>query len=743
MLKRLFFVNIALILSLTAFPKPARPGRIYLKQPDGSGFHAVFHGDEMLRIKMTEAGSAIIQEEDGWWCYALYDGMGRKTSSGVRVTDDAPYDILQRSSEIPYNTLVSASVGRKAQVRRAEETERGILSRIAARSLTRSGAATVKYGLVILAQFKGENERFTYTKEEFIRMLTAEGYSDFGADGSAKDYFDSQFNGKYEFQFDVTDIVTLDKEMAYYGGNKNDGDDENPHMMVIEACQLVDPEVDFKKYDQDGDGEVDNVFVFFAGRDEAEGASENHIWSHAWYIKDGAGRNLVLDGVRINRYACASELQMISEDVTTMAAIGTFCHEYSHTFGLPDLYDTDSQVGGLSAATWRSLSLMDGGNYNNNGNTPPYYNAIEREYLMMSDPEPLESAGSYSLGTISEGRYFRLDTDNSGEYFLLECRTARGWDRHIGGSGLVVYHIDRSMNSAGYSDVYERDVTAAERWGNCNEVNALAAHQCADLIEADGRTDSFSSIYDETYHNYLMSLSGLFFPYGGVTALTPTGRPGLSCWGDARVNKAVTDISFDGSLVRFNLAGFTAGALPIPADIKADVFQDAAIVTFSSSYAYDGVARIVCTLDGEAVHTAEVQAYEPGKWAFTFESLASSSSYTVHVNFIDGDYIGEKTKLSFMTKRKQSAGYPYIYLANVDRSDSGLFPKGAKLPLRLFNASDAREIKWTFDGKPVSVGKNCYFEVNRKGVLKAHVIWEDGSEETIMKEIDLEDAYEE
>lgn len=742
MLKRLFLVNIALVLSLAALSNPARPGRIYLSQPDGNGFYALFYGDEMVRIKVTETGNAIVQEDDGWWCYAVYDGMGHKVSTGFRVGDDAPSDILQRSRDIPYNTIISASLDRRSEVRAAEEAERGILSRISGKSLTRTGSPAVKYGLVILAEFKGEKERFTYKKEDFVRMLTSEGYSDFGATGSAKEYFDSQFNGMYEFHFDVTDVVTLDKEMAYYGRNKNDGQDENPHLMIMEACQLVDPDVDFRRYDQDGDGEVDNVFLFFAGQDEAEGASENHIWSHAWYIRDGAGRNLVLDGVRINRYACTSELRVQSMEEPVMAAIGTFCHEYSHTFGLPDLYDTDYQVGGYSASTWRRLSLMDGGNYNNNGNTPPNYNAIEREILMMTGPELLETPGPYSLDPITKGRYFRLDTDNQGEYFLLECRSAEGWDRHIGGSGLVVYHIDRSMNPAGYSEVYDRDVTAAERWGNCNEVNALASHQCADLIEADGRMDSYTSIHDETYKNYMQSLSGLFFPYGGVTALTPTSKPGLGLWGDAKVDKAVTDISYSGGRATFNLVGFSAGALPIPVDVKPDVFQDAAIISFSSSYLYSGTARIVCELAGETVQTVDVMSYEPGKWAYTFEGLDYSKSYTVHINFVDGDYIGEKTKLSFMTKRKQSTGYPYIYLANVDRTDGGLFPAGTRLPLRVFNASDAREIRWTFDGRPVTVGEDCYFEVRHGGVLKVHIIWEDGSEETIMKEINLEEVYE-
>ena len=56
MLKRLLLFNIFLLISLMAFSKPARPGRIHLMHPDGSGFYARFYGDEMMRIKVTEGG---------------------------------------------------------------------------------------------------------------------------------------------------------------------------------------------------------------------------------------------------------------------------------------------------------------------------------------------------------------------------------------------------------------------------------------------------------------------------------------------------------------------------------------------------------------------------------------------------------------------------------------------------------------------------------------------------------------
>ena len=437
-MRRLLSAIFAIFIYTALTAGPARPDGILLYQPDGSSFYALLSGDEFMKIKTTASGESIVQGEDGWWYYAEYDAQGFKVSTGCRVGDNV--QVPAESRNIPYDLLsrYANEKRRKAHLARMQRTA----GRVCLQAEMPEQKA--KAGLVILAQFKGKDEKFKTTKQQFVSMLTKEGYSEGGATGSAKEYFDQQFNGRYDFSFDVTDIVTVKENRAYYGGNTSRGDDKHPEDMVIEACKLVDDKVDFSKYDQDGDGEVDNVFVFFAGLDEASNASPDHIWSHAWFIKDGAGVTLKLDDVLINRYACAAELEGSRYDSAYMTGIGTFCHEYSHTLGLPDLYDADYEEGGYAAAMWTNTSLMDGGNYNNKGNTPPYFNAIEREILSLSDPVVIDKAGTYELLPINNGTYYRINTTTTNEYFLIEYRDEAGWDKHIGGSGVLVYHIDKS-----------------------------------------------------------------------------------------------------------------------------------------------------------------------------------------------------------------------------------------------------------------------------------------------------------
>lgn len=512
---------------------PARRRMITFTQPDGSTFKGYVIGDEFRHLRTTADGVTIEKDAEGWWRPVRSDGdMAPKASEKRRI----------------FNEITS----RKPMMR-------SLLAQNSAK-----GATQKKNGIVILAQFKDVS--FTYTRQDFVDMLTMEGYSYNGADGSARDYFNEQFKGLFDFSFDVSEIVTLPEKRRYYGGNNDDGDDKNPEQMVIDACRLAaDSGTDFSKYDDDNDGYVDNVFIFFSGEDEADTENEDCIWSHAYYIESGAGRHLTLDGKKIDRYACTAELSpeiveyggtSYAGDGFVLAGIGTFCHEYSHTFGLPDLYDTDyAGSGGQAEALWYVTGLMDGGNANNGGNTPPYYNAIDMECLGLGKELALTD-GEHTLRPINESRtYYRLETDRKGEYYLFECRDNSSlWDRYICGGGLLVYHIDKSENAAGKSDNYGETLTAAERWEQYNEVNCRPDRQCADLVEAD------PSVVKKAYNRYsqfnpsVSQIGSIFFPSGEHDSLDSSN--GLKYWSGGECPVTISGIvrNTDGS-VTFTVTG--------------------------------------------------------------------------------------------------------------------------------------------------------------------------------------------
>lgn len=700
--------------------RPAKSGLINLQQPDGSSFGAYFRGDEFMRIKTTTGGHAIIQDTDGWWCYAQYDSNGDVRCSGFRVGDKTPAEVLSGSLRIPYAILAE-----KAEAMRSVND--GSTAAIMARQMngTRAGGETQnrRHGLVILAQY--QDIKFKHDKSSFSNMLTKEGYNVNGATGSAKEYFEGQFGEGFDFSFTVSDIVTLSKVRSYYGGNDKSGQDKNAAEMIAEACRLADPEIDFSLFDDDGDGTVDNVFVFFAGGDEAEGAGDDCIWSHAWYIYSGAGISLRLDGKRIDRYACTSELTY-SGRTQVLAGIGTFCHEYSHTFGLPDLYDTDyDEAGGWAAGLWGSTSLMDSGNQNNNGNTPPYFNAIEREILGIGAPVMIESDGTYVLEPISRGgQYFRMDTDTPGEYYLFECRSNDRWDAYTGGSGMLVYHIDKS---SGY----------IERWTHENTVNAYSSHQCADLVEADGRADSFTDQYH--YQSLMRNKKGLFFPYGNTTSLTPQSNPGLRFWSGAEGEASITDIRRDGDKILFNVIGYGESTTPPTAvNLSAEAFADAAVITFESSKPYSGEATVTWGRSSQNAYTTKVAPHQKGHYALSLENLApGNKTYTVSVHFEIGETKGETKEISFMTTKNPPVKWPHMYLGKASDTTED-FSVGTRIPLRIYNASGAAEIRWTFNGRDIVPEPDGRFTITAGGTLRAYVTWKDGSTDIIEKNISTE-----
>lgn len=562
MKRNILLYALALMTALACLPDtilaaPARKCLITYTQPDGSTFRGYVRGDEFYHFRTTESGRIIARDADGWWCYASYDEAGNINVSGTHV-----------SAANAAASTFSIGSGRqfypKASERRRvfnETVERKPWMRdflTQGGSATKSGAAAKpKHGIIILAAFK--DVPFKYSREYFVNMLTKNGYSYNGATGSALDYFNDQFGGLVDFRFDVSEVVTLPENRKYYGGNNRKGDDKNPEQMIIDACKLASENgTDFSKYDDDNDGYVDNVFVFFSGGDEADGSGEDCIWSHAYYIESGAGKSLSLNGKRIDSYACTSELtpEVIEYGggyaVTgkyVLAGIGTFCHEYSHTFGLPDLYDTDYELsGGQAEALWRSTGLMDGGNMNNNGNTPPNYNAIDRECLGLGEPVMLTD-GPHEIEPIdTDGTYYRIDTGTPDEYFLLECRDNKAWDRHIGGKGLLVYHIDKSGNQAGKSDNYGKMLTAAERWNYYNEVNCRPDRQCADLIEADSNVVGQARSKGGSFSPDDSQIAAIFFPSGSHNKLNSAN--GLACWNTKESPVEISNIKIqsDGSV---------------------------------------------------------------------------------------------------------------------------------------------------------------------------------------------------
>lgn len=501
--------------AMPAYPKPVK-----YQLPDGTSITVRIYGDEFLSYMLTTDGYQVTSLEDGFLYYYV-PGVGTRGVESMRVSEPA----RRTAEERRYISTLRGGVDQTylnvgqmlANERRASMRVNNVNEFAPFTSQSSKTAATralASRSLVILCQYQDKSFLATSTRNYFDNMLNQKGFNVNGAVGSANDYFRENSFDAYNPRFDVSPIVTLSRNMSYYGATKGNESDVRPREMIREACELAAAAgVDFSQYDSDGDGVADDVFVFYAGHNQAEGGSANSIWPHRWYLQINSKDDLsiTLNGVLVDGYACTSELR--GSNGTTNSGIGTFCHEFGHVLGLPDFYDADYTNNGLTVGLYNSC-IMSSGGYNGEGNIPPYYTGIERNMVGWNTMKDLKDAEDnlaiYPINTKAGNDVWKIETGNPGEYFYLEARQATGWDQTLTDEGLLIYQIDRSQNLI--SNI------SAERLWQSNSLNVFSSHPCARVIESGGKTTADGNF------------GAMFYPGANrVTSFLP-GSPGFSPW---------------------------------------------------------------------------------------------------------------------------------------------------------------------------------------------------------------------
>ncbi len=570
---RRYIITCALALfgaTATLFAIPAKPGKIIKTQPDGSKVEVELHGDE-FRHWMTSGGNIVKQDKDGF------------------LVPSSTYEIK-----------VHMGGGEKVNADRMMNLER---TRNWSKPATRASGTDLHFPL-ILVQFSdlnftvGDTEEAVY--QAFYNLANQQGYSENGATGSIRDFYIDNSLNQLSFYFDVFGPVTVSKSYSYYGTENSNGNEPAPEALH-EALQKVlsqqkaagnsDP---FAKYDNDGDGVVDAILMYYAGYNEAEGGDENTIYPHEWglsswdYYEGTSYSSTKFGSVKFNTYSCTSEFKGYTGG--EMCGIGTACHEFGHALGLPDFYDTtyneynDGYAGGLY-----EYSTMCAGSYNNEGRTPPYF-TVEERILMgwMSGYETMPTSGEISLNPVNENFGYKEATSTSNEYFAFECRSGQGWDAYVP-AGLIVYHVDKSSNTVTYNGSGSSSTrTASTLWSSYKQyINASGTHPCYYVVPA---ADQSNLLFNGGVTNAKMPFPGA----GGVTFYKWQG------WSSSNKQSDVFyDISFNSSTGK---------------------------VTMHRGASHTGLSGIVTTTDGVPVPGAKVSLYASYAKATTNKSIATKSS---------------------------------------------------------------------------------------------------------------------
>ena len=481
-------------LTLIAAARPASPELMRHVNPDGSVVEFRMFGDDKFSYITDASGESILEfNAEGRLVPMMRDGVALHAIES---------DINRLREGLTDFEVAPRKVSRMADL----ETSGNDKGRTTFPSIGEARSC------VILLEFPdrpfvtakpGEGETMDdAVRKLFDRFCNEEGFSDYGARGSARDYYVASSNGKFLPKFDIYGPVKLQHPASWYvtvaaddpirnnltSAQKNSLDThKQPRwgFALQEAIEALDDTVDFSIYDYDKNGEIDNIFFFYSGWGSADRANdpakpdEYAVWPHqsnywAWTDPYTLGTifhlpRLTPDGVEFTCYATSCELnssyRIPDEQKPCLDGIGAFCHEFGHVLGLPDLYDTSNS----RVKTPGSYSIMDQGSYNMLSTCPPLYSAYEQWLCKWLDYTDAENGNSYHLVPLTDAdrNAMRMRIRRPGaantyypEYYVMESRGNSSWDESLPEHGMFIWRINfdnyiwqsNEVNSYGYSN---------------------------------------------------------------------------------------------------------------------------------------------------------------------------------------------------------------------------------------------------------------------------------------------------
>ena len=589
-----------LFAAMTAGAVKMKPGINIIKQADGTTITVRAYGDEDLSYFLASDGTLLYQEGTNFYIAGV-KADGTLYSTGVLAHEPSMRTIKEisaikaQNAKAFYNSMETQAKANK--VRREPMTPDNSL-------LPSLGKHKIPVILVEFSdvEFSVENPKATFDKylngkELFNKETDPEMGQNYA---SVAKYFKDMSFGKFEPEFEVYGPVNLGKPLATYGAGYSS--QENMGLLLTDACTAVDDEVDFTQYDSNDDGNIDLIYIIYAGFSQSiAGNSTDCIHPKSGYLSLAKS----FDGMDVKRYGVNNELNGTPADQANgpiINGIGLFCHEFSHCMGLPDLYPKSGSI--AEACINQNMdywSLMDAGEYTANGYRPTAYTAWERERLGWMEIGTLTGPSNVELKSLDEGgAAFRIynDKDETGhEYYIVENVQNNGWNKNLFGNGLMVTHVDY--------------LSSQFSLGGC-KVNNTGGHPRMHVMAADGMfvpeyflgstiEDSYITFLKEhnadlvakyggqvfSIEDYKAEAAGDLFPgTSNATSLTDDSQP-MKAWtyNGETMGKPITDITNDTEkgIVSFKFMG---GGEPVDGinEVTVNKTTDSRVYSISGTY---------------------------------------------------------------------------------------------------------------------------------------------------------------
>lgn len=396
----------------------------------------------------TSDGAVVVKDANGDFCYARAEG-GALVSTGVVAHEVGERTVEeQQAADISLTVdeafaALAETVATRDCINRVRKPDMSLLYRDNTTGMgvygeTGGGAVNSigEYTLpVVLVEFADKKMLSTNTNAAFLRQFNEEGYSLNGRVGSIRDYFISQSGGMFKPTFEIVDRITLDSVKAYYGKDEGSRRDVNLYNFIQEVLKALNGKMR-KYHDTRTNNSVPNLAIIFAGTGQAQSGVADDPWPCEMNLGRDWSYSIGLD-YGVNSVFIGNETEGAG-----LMSLGTFCHEFGHALGLPDLYCTSGETVPKAMYYW---SVMDLGCYLNRGIVPMGYTAYEKNVLGWLDIPELTKPHVITLyppGSKKGNNAVCIVNDaDASERFILENRHPGTWYPADFGKGLLITHL--------------------------------------------------------------------------------------------------------------------------------------------------------------------------------------------------------------------------------------------------------------------------------------------------------------
>ena len=296
----------------------------------------------------------------------------------------------------------------------------------------------------------------------------------FGPEGDGQTWFrglryfyERSSHGQLILDGDILGWYRAKHPRTYYHPDDNNGYPESGARqaeLLNEAVTAFDQSgTDFSKFDNDGDGYVDQLTVIWSG--------PNGDWATFWWgYQTWWGDSPVIDGVRFGSYSWQWERGYYFGTEPPLPEYwdaGVVVHETGHALGIPDFYDYDGNVGPQGGVG--GMDIM-GGWSGEHGCYSKYVLGWLNPLVASGnlDDELLEKAHLTPDAVLFMPGYDPVSPWS--EYFMAQHRVREELDTTLPNDGIVIWHVDATVREGGWTR-YD---------------NSYTDHKLLRLMEADG-----------------------------------------------------------------------------------------------------------------------------------------------------------------------------------------------------------------------------------------------------------------